>query len=298
MKAGSENKIASLVVAIIASAFWGLSGTAAQILFQDYSFPPLGLVTLRLFISSAILFLWFKPKWPSLHSREIILFGVLGILPSQLFYFLAIDYSNVAFATLVQLLFLPIVVIYEISTRVYRFTVPLFSAILLAMVGAAFLVLKGPSFALHATPLGILFGTLCAISAAYYTLASKQYGKLVGSWSLTSWGFLIAGLISLPIGVPTLIGAKFSLTIIALILFVAFFGTLLAYGLYMRSLQRLTATEVSVTATAEPIVAVIAGYFFIGVLLSALQYLGGALILISMVLLTKELRKPKRKELR
>lgn len=228
----------------------------------------------------------------------MIVFGALGILPSQMFYFLAIDYSNVAFATLLQLLFLPIIVIYEVSTRVYKFTVSLLAAISLAMIGAVLLALKGPSLSLHVTPLGILFGVLCACAAGYYTLASRRYGKIAGSWTLTSWGFLIAGLISLPIGLPTLIGAKFSFTTVALILFVAFFGTLLAYGLYVRSLQKLTATETAVSASSEPIVAIIAGYFFIGVLLSPLQYLGGALILVSMLFLTNELMKPNRKELR
>ncbi|MDG6995504.1 MAG: EamA family transporter [Nitrososphaerota archaeon] len=292
MSENSKSKAGAFGIALLATALWGLSGTAAQLLFQKYSFPPLGLVTLRLFIASAMLFVWLRPKWPGPDSKQMLLFGIFGILPSQLFYFLAINYSNVAMATLLQLLFLPIVAVYEILIRVYKFTFSHLAAILLAMGGTVLLVLNGPSLSLHITPLGFLFGTLCALAAAYYTLASKRLTVVYGSWSVTAWGFLIAGVVSLPIGTISLINASFTIPVILLILFVGFFGTLLAYGLYVMSLQRLTATEASITATGEPITASIASYVFIGVLLSPFQYLGGGLILVAMYFLRNVIRKP------
>jgi drug/metabolite transporter (DMT)-like permease len=287
-----DSKIGGFSSALLATCLWGLSGTVAQILFQRYYFPPEGLVTLRLFIASALLFVWLKPKWPSAHSKQMIIFGVLGILPSQLFYFLAIDYSNVAVATLLQLLFLPIVAIYEIVVHVYKLTFSHLAAISLAVIGTVLLVVNGSTLALHITPLGFVFGTLCALAAAYYTLASKALTKSYGSWSITAWGFLIAGVASLPIGTISLIHQEFTISILALIIFVAFFGTLLAYGLYVRSLQSLTATEASITATGEPITASIASYALIGVLLSPFQYLGGALILAAMFFLRNVIKKP------
>lgn len=289
--AKSESKIGAFGTAILATCLWGLSGTVAQILFQKDHFPPEGLVTLRLFIASALLFLWFKPKWPRAHSKQMIIFGVFGILPSQLFYFLAINYSNVAVATLLQLLFLPIVATYEILVHVYKFTFWHLAAIALAMIGTVFLVINGQTLELHITLLGFVFGTLCAVAAAYYTLASRSLTKVYSSWTVTSWGFLIAGVFSLPVGTASLLHEKFSITILALVLFVAFFGTLLAYGLYVRSLQRLTGTEASIAATGEPIMASVTSYLLLGVLLSPFQYLGGGLILIAMFLLRNVIRR-------
>jgi drug/metabolite transporter (DMT)-like permease len=291
----SENKVGAFLITLLATGLWGLSGTAAQILFRD-SFPPLGLVTLRLFIASAILFPWFRPKWPAAHSRQMILFGIFGILPSQLFYFLSIDFSNVAVATLLQLLFLPIVAVYEILIHVYKLTFSHIAAITLAVLGTVLLVINGPTLQLRVTPLGFVFGITCAISAAYYTLASKTLSKTYGSWTVTTWGFLIAGLVSLPFGTTFLIHADFTLPIILLILFVGFFGTLLAYGLYVRSLERLTATEAAITATNEPIVASIASYAILGVLLTPFQYLGGGLILVAMFFLRNVIKKPKNQD--
>lgn len=221
----------------------------------------------------------------------MILFGLLGILPSQLFFFLAINYSNVAVATLLQLLFLPMVAIYEILAKVYRFSFSHLAAISLAMIGTLLLVVNGSSLNLHVSLLGFVFGILCACAAAYYTLASKRLSPVYGSWTVTAWGFLIAGVVSLPIGTASLIHEKFTIPIFELILFVAFFGTLLAYGLYVRSLQNLTATEASITATGEPIMASVASYLLLGVLLSPFQYLGGGLILVAIFFLRNVIKK-------
>ena len=186
MKSKAESKAGAFGVAVLATCLWGLSGTAAQVLFQRYLFPPIGLVTLRLFIASFLLFVWFKPKWPKDHSKQIIIFGIFGILPSQLFYFLSINYANVAVATLLQLLFLPIVATYEILVHVYKLTFSHAAAISLAMFGAILLVISGPTLELHITLLGFIFGLLCAVAAAYYTLASKALTKVYGSWSITA----------------------------------------------------------------------------------------------------------------
>jgi drug/metabolite transporter (DMT)-like permease len=286
-----KSKTGSFGIAILATCLWGLSGTVAQILFQKDGFPPEGLVTLRLFIASGILFIWLRPKWPGAHTRAMIVFGILGILPSQLFYFLAINYSNAAVATLLQLLFLPIVAIYEIAVRVYKFSYSHLAAISLAMIGTFLLVANGSALSLHVTVLGFVFGTLCAIAAAFYTLSSKKLTGIYGSWSITAWGFLMAGIASLPIGSFTLIHVKFTLQIFVLILLVAIFGTLFAYGLYVRSLERLTGTEASIAATGEPIMAAVASYLLLGVLLTPLQYFGGALILVAIIFLRNVIKK-------
>ncbi len=286
-----QSKTGSFGIAILATCLWGLSGTVAQILFQRDGFPPEGLVTLRLFIASAFLFLWLRPKWPRAHTGVIIMFGVLGILPSQLFYFLAISYSNAAIATLLQLLFLPMVAIYEIAAHVYKFSFSHLAAIALAMIGTFLLVANGSTISFHVSVLAFVFGTLCAIAAAFYTLASKKLTTIYGSWPITAWGFLIAGTASLPIGTFSLIHEKFTMQIFALILFVSIFGTLFAYGLYVRSLQRLTGTEASIAATGEPIMAAVASYLLLSVLLTPVQYIGGGLILVAIIFLRNVIKR-------
>jgi drug/metabolite transporter (DMT)-like permease len=105
---------------------------------------------------------------------------------------------------------------------------------------------------------------IAGITAAYYSLASRPLVREKGSWWLTTWGFLIGGIIIIPFGfsslesysIPTSAGAFWSIA--ALVVFVVIFGTILSFGLYMAGLQRLPATETGVAASIEPIVASVA----------------------------------------
>ena len=73
--------------------------------------------------------------------------------------------------------------------------------------------------------------------------------------------------------------------LVRLITFVIVFGTILAYGLYLAGLRRLSATEIGLASSSEPIVAAVAAFVFLGVILTGTQYLGGALIILAVVLL-------------
>ena len=72
--------------------------------------------------------------------------------------------------------------------------------------------------------------------------------------------------------------------ILFLVSFVTVIGTILAFGLYLSGLQRLSATEIGVASSSEPIVSAAAAYIFLGVILTVTQYLGGALIIVAVIL--------------
>jgi drug/metabolite transporter (DMT)-like permease len=63
------------------------------------------------------------------------------------------------------------------------------------------------------------------------------------------------------------------------------FGTILAYGLFLAGLRRLSATKIGLASSSEPIVAAVAAFVFLGVILTAGQYLGGALIVMAVIVL-------------
>ncbi|HUC38536.1 MAG TPA: DMT family transporter [Candidatus Acidoferrum sp.] len=279
-------------ITVFATFLWGISGIAAQILFQRYLFPPVGLVTIRLFLACGILFVFLRPKWPGRDWKRLVVLAAFGILPSQLFYLLAIAYSNVAVALLLQLLFLPMVVAYEIFEGIYRFSFWHIATILLAMFGAFLLITGSPfSLQLHVTSAAVLFGVLSAIGVAVYTLVPKPLVKRYNPWSVTMWSFLIAGIISLPFGAYSLLhttalaNTQALPNIAILVLAVTILGTVLAYGLYIRGRRQLTATESAIAAVGEPIFATALLYFVLGTLLTPFQYVGGALIVVSMILL-------------
>jgi drug/metabolite transporter (DMT)-like permease len=278
---------------VAGAGFWGLSGTAAQALFQVYGFPVLGLVNLRMLVSGLLLFVIVRPAPPRSQRLSIVALSVFGFAGSQLTYLVAIQFSNAATATLLQFLFLPMVAGYEAATGALRWSARWTITTALAALGTVLLIggLPGPTFHILVNPAGILFGLLAALAGAFYTLHSRRFVQANGSWWVTTWGFVIGGLVTMPLGV--LSSLHYSLPsaplelyqVLLLVAFVILFGTILAYGLYLSGLQRLSATAVSVAASAEPILAAVAAYVFLGVVLTIAQYLGGALIVAAVILL-------------
>ena len=64
-----------------------------------------------------------------------------------------------------------------------------------------------------------------------------------------------------------------------LVAFVVLFGTLLAFLLYFKGLERISPTEAGIAAALEPITAAVVSFFVLHVVLTPFQYLGGLLII-------------------
>jgi drug/metabolite transporter (DMT)-like permease len=102
---------------------------------------------------------------------------------------------------------------------------------------------------------------------------------------------VIGAVATLPFGVESFLSYQLpstwsgSIVVAGLVVFVIVFGTILAYGLYLAGLRKLSATEIGLASSSEPIVASAAAYLLLGVILTGAQYLGGALIILAVVLL-------------
>ena len=279
----------SIFLSILGAGLWGFSGIAAQGLFQLYQFPVLGLVSIRMLVAGLLLFAIIRPSLPSRPWAPLIALAIFGYVGSQLTYLEAIQYSNAATATLLQFLFLPIVACFEALTGSIQWSRRWTLTLVLAGIGT-FLLIGGAALHIVVTPLGLLFGLLAALGGAYYTLGSRSFVRDRGSWWITTWGFLIGGLLTLPFGAGSLItyslpaSTSAAVVVVFLVSFVVVFGTMLAFGLYLSGLHRLSATEIGFASSAEPIVSAGAAYIFLGVVLSGAQYLGGGLILAAVLL--------------
>ena len=113
----------ALVGVLLGTAFWGLSGTASQALFQTYNFPVLGLSNIRLVVGGLLLLVFLRPSRPqSKDLRILVTIGIFGFVGSQISYLVAIQNSNAPTATLLQFLFLPMVAAYEALTGSLRWS--------------------------------------------------------------------------------------------------------------------------------------------------------------------------------
>ena len=283
----------AFVAAVVGSALWGLSGTAAQVIVQGFVFPIWGFVTIRMLGASLLLLAIARPAWPRPWKASFVSMGIFGLVGSQFTYLEALFFSNVTTATLLQFLFLPMVAAYELATRAIRWSAKW--AILLSLAAAGTILLVGTvsasGLSILITPLGLAFGLASAVAGAYYTLANRNFVQSQSPWWVTTWGFFVGGIVTAPIGFWSLAQyhwpetASRGLLLAGLVLFVVVAGTLLAFSLFVYGLRNLKATEAGIAGSFEPIVAAAGGFAILGVALTALQYAGGGLIVVAVALL-------------
>ena len=104
-------KVKGITYALIGGTCWGLSGIVGKLLFDTRGLNAQWLVTARLIIGGIImLFIAFLQKkekifdvWKNKKTAcSMLLFAAFGMLACQLTYFLCVQYSNPATATVLQ----------------------------------------------------------------------------------------------------------------------------------------------------------------------------------------------------
>ncbi len=278
-----------IIESSVGAVFWGISATAASALFSLYSVPYLVLMLFRSVIAAALMFLIMKPKLDANQLWRMIPYGMIGLLGSQLTYLATIFYTNAATATIIQFLFLPIVIVYDILTKNRQFSIVLIAAALSCIAGLLLLTLNLGSGreVLAISTLGLIFGLLSAVTTALYVVLSRPLVQSIGLANTVAYGFAFAALGSFVLGIiPTIsffssVGIGELPLMLSLILFVALVGTLAAYSLFISSMKYIDATQASFLASFEPIAAALSSYIFLKSILTPLQYLGGALMVVS-----------------
>ncbi|MCO5972361.1 EamA family transporter [Actinoallomurus soli] len=288
-------RTAGLILAATAAVLWGVGGVAAQELFHRHGIDPRWLVAVRMAGAGLLLLAVFRPAWPGRHIGRLLVLGLVGMAATQYTWFAAIEHSDVATATFLQYNAIAITAGWQMLRGEVRPSPGRLAALAAAGVGVALLILgrRGGLAALRIGPLGVVFGLASAVAFAYYMLASARMVRVIGSGATTAWGLSIAS-------VPMLIWAPpwrahpvgDAVTVTALTAIVVVLSTALAFSLSVTGLRHITATESAIVSTIEPAVAGLAGALFLGVRLLPLQYLGAALTLAAVLLLTAAGRPP------
>lgn len=282
-------------MAIFCACMWGLSGAAAQYLFEHDGIRAGWLLAVRMGVSGIVLVglgmirqgikpmvaLWNVRDW-----KSVIVFGLAGLLGVQYTYLVAIQAGNAASATLLQYMG-PSMVTLWVALRVRTWPRHRhLAAVSLTLVGT-WLVVSSDRWSNLAVPtLALVFGLLSALALAFYTLYPSRLLATWGTLRVVGWGMLVGSLVAegrWPVWIiPDFRGGS---TTWLLIGFVVIFGTLLSFSLYLMSLTYISPSTASVLTSAEPLVATLASVLWLHVHLALPQYVGATLIILGVVLL-------------
>ncbi|WP_246199928.1 DMT family transporter [Salirhabdus euzebyi] len=282
-----------IFLVICGATLWGVGGTVAQKLFQDYGIDVDWLVSTRLLLAGVLLLIIQSMKKTSsqviniLKNKKVVIqllvFGLFGMLAVQYTYMASINLGNAAVATLLQYLAPVMIIIYLLLRKQTILTKQDVITTSLALVGCLFLLTNGSFSQLSVPAPAIVWGVLSGVALAFYTLYAipllKQYDSLV----IVGWAMIIGGLALSFIHPPWNI-AYLSVEAIMYLFFVVVFGTMLAFWFYIESLQYLSAKETSVLGSLEPLSAVLTTVFWLREPFGMYQWIGTACI-IGMVLI-------------
>lgn len=281
-----------LTEVISGGILWGASGTFAQAVFSRYQVPTLWLTGVRLLLAGLLLLLWYaaghgRAVWALWRQPkmvgQLLLFSLLGMVPSQLTYFLAIAYGNAPTATVLQFLGPLFIIIYlALARRTWPRRIDLLS-IGIALLGTYLLVTNGHLTSLALAPRALFWGLLAGVSSASYTLLPRRLLATFDARLVVGWAMLVG---SLPFGgiLVTTRLPQINGTVIGGIAFIVIGGTMLAYLLYLKSLESLTPSTTGMLSAFEPLTATVLAVTLLGTPITGAEIVGGLCIIATTLL--------------
>ncbi|MGW7483201.1 DMT family transporter [Nonomuraea muscovyensis] len=275
----------------VAAAAWGTGGTAGLLLFQSGGLGPVGVSLWRYLLGAAFLLalLSLTGGLPARLDPRVVTVGV-GMAVYQAAYFAAIARSGVAVATVVTMGGTPVITAlgsrFVLGERLGR---PGVAALAAALAGLVLLTSEsllgsatGPAGG--GVGAGIGFALLSAAGYAAVTLYSRRHrddpqGMAVG-------GFVVAAACLAPFALAGGALPAFSLSSVALLIYLGAVPTALAYALFFRALTTLSAATVSVISLGEAAGAAVLGVLLFGERLTLTAWAGCALLIAAVVVLT------------
>ena len=275
------------ILAALAAVMWGISGLFAESLFKVSSkITPIWLTQVRLIISGSVLliiatvlhqkpFSVLKDKKNTLH---IIAYGIFGLLPVQVFYFIAIEMANASIATILQFIGPFFVLTYLAVTHQQVLRKLDVLAAILAFIGVFLLSTHGNFNQLAITPLALFFGLLSAVGEASYTLIPVKLVKRVSSLVVTGWGMLFAGIGLMIVyprfpAIPNTPRAWLDVSAIIII------GTIIPFQIMANALRYVKPSTVSLLDAFEPLSATVGSVLIFGLVMSGMDWLGTLLVI-------------------
>jgi drug/metabolite transporter (DMT)-like permease len=208
-------------------------------------------------------------------------FGVFGLAMVHFTYFKTISLAGVATAILLE--YLAPVIVLAFSVVVLRerpsWTLPV--AVVLSVTGCAFMVGAIGGGSLRISGEGIAWGLASAVFFAGYALMGRYAAGRFAPWTLLAYGLGAATAFWLVVlgGPGRIIGLLADPRALAAVAVLAALSTVVPFAAFLKALHFIEATKASIASTAEPVIAGVTAWFVFGEHLSALQLLGGALVI-------------------
>lgn len=288
-------KVLPYIFVLLAAMLWGTIGTTQTYLQEGVSSIAVaatrsliggGLLLIVALAMRKINFKTWSWKWTILAALTIALFQTL--------FFTSVRFTGVALGTVVTIGSSPVFAgIMEWIFWKRKPSKVWGIATLLAIVGCILLfVNKGEA---TVDPIGIVLALSAGVMFALYTNCSKQLTENEETLPAVAMTFTLCAIMLLPFsqqGVTWVFEGQNLLPM----LFMALAATSLAYIFYLAGLEKISSSSAVTLSLAEPLTASLLGVFLVGEYLSPTSWVGVAMLLGGIVVLTLGGKKTSLKE--
>ena len=293
------------LMAALACIMWGISGLFAKTLFNiSPEITPMWLTQVRMIIAGIILLVLagllkqhpIKAMTNKTDARDIIAYGIFGLLPVQLFYFVVVQKANASIATILQFIgpFFVMGYLAVMHKQVMR-RIDWLAAIV-AFIGVVLLATHGNFNHFALTPEVLFWGLLSAVGVATNTLIPINVLKRVSSLIITGWGLLVAGICLLIIH-PAMPKIPNTPQVWLCTTGVIVVGTLIPFQLMANALRFIKPSTASLLDAFEPFSATIGSVVIFGLVMMPMDWLGSLLVVLAAMALNVTPKKRAKKKL-
>lgn len=295
-KNGEKSKmVTGTIVTIAGGILWGVSGVCGQYMFQNKGVTAPWLVSVRLVVAGLLMLCYYfltdreqtLAIWKSKRDRrDVIIYGLLGMLPCQYAYFQTIEWSNAGTATVIQYLGPALIVIWVCFRTKRMPTLQEITGVILAVIGVFLIATHGNPTSLALSGRALLMGLASAVSVAIYTLEPARLQKKYDTPLILAWGMTIGGVALTLISRPwTAKGIQADAEMFAALAFVIVFGTMAGFSLYMTGVKLIGSIKASLYACMEPVSSMILTVLWMKVNFTTPDLIGTLLVIATIIIL-------------
>lgn len=281
----------------IGACCWGFSGTCAQLLTSSYGIPVSWLITVRMCAGAALfLTVCLLKNWRSFRAAlrdtrsllHIMLFGLMGVLFTQVSYITCISYTNAGIGTVLERLGLIIILCFICVTVRRPPRVRELVGVFLALAGVFLIATHGNIGALAIPPQGLFWGLMTALAMSFYTLMPVKPLAKWGSFIVTGIAMTTAGVTSAVLFQPWKLDVAVSPTVILIVVVMVIVGTFAAYLFYLQGVNDAGSMRAGLVGCLEPVSAIVISALWLKTEVTVFDLAGTVLILTMVVLTTQK----------
>lgn len=298
-KAHEKNPKLGYTLYLLAATCWAINGTVAKVVLLEVG-DPLRVSQFRGTGTAVILVILValtNRKAFRIKPKEALLlagYGIIGVAMCQWFYFESISRMPITISLLIEFMAPIFVVLYARFVLHVPVKNTVWLGLALAVVGLALVAQVWDGFTLD--KIGVLYAIGSMTTLVFMYLLGDKASQGRDPMSLLMWAFVFASLFfailrpwgsfpreSLHAYVTPFEGGTEVYPIWPFLLFMVLVGTLTPYILVINSIRHIGGAGASIMGMTEPPIASIAAWIVLGEIFVPVQMLGGAIMLVGIV---------------